>query len=150
MKTHIFKILAALIVLGVIGCMLEVYAYRKPVRKVRPIGRSYKHRKPPVKAKKEHHLKNVKRGTIIKFLPNGHRKVVVGKKHYFYHGGVYYIAATSGYKVVRPPIGAIVYALPSGYEEIYIDGETYYLIDEIYYKSEIRQGKQVFIVVDLS
>ena len=75
------------------------------------------------------------RGLRISVLPMGYRTVVVGPANYYYYYGTYYAKAENGneYKVVDPPVGAVVDALPDGYEVKKIDGTEYYVLDDVYY-----------------
>lgn len=59
-----------------------------------------------------------------------------GRTHRYYTDGdgVYYLKSGSNYVVVDPPIGAIVYDLPYGYEEVVINGAKYYRVDDTIYE----------------
>lgn len=48
--------------------------------------------------------------------------------------GVYYIKSGRDYVVVDPPVGAIVYELPYGFEEVTINGAKYYKADKYFYE----------------
>ncbi len=58
-----------------------------------------------------------------------------GRTHRYYTDGdgVYYLKSGSNYIVVDPPVGAIVYELPYGYEEVTINGARYYRVDDTIY-----------------
>lgn len=59
-----------------------------------------------------------------------------GRTHRYYTDGdgVYYLKSGSNYIVVDPPVGAIVYELPYGYEEVVINGTKYYRVDDTIYE----------------
>ena len=48
--------------------------------------------------------------------------------------GVYYVKSGRDYLVVEPPVGAIVYELPYGFEEVVIKGAKYYKAGENFYE----------------
>jgi hypothetical protein len=75
------------------------------------------------------------RGIRIKTLPVGHRPFVLDQRNYFYYYGTFYIKSdnTDEYEVIDAPIGAVVDALPDGYEVKNIDGTEYYVLDDVYY-----------------
>ncbi|MEM6765701.1 MAG: DUF6515 family protein [Bacteroidota bacterium] len=50
-------------------------------------------------------------------------------------------------EVVTPPVGAVVESIPNGYEEIEIQGNTYYLVDDIQYKAVIQAGEVWYEVI---
>lgn len=59
-----------------------------------------------------------------------------GRSHRYYtdDDGVYYLKSGSNYVVVDPPIGAIVYDLPYGFEEVTLNGTKYYKVDDNFYE----------------
>jgi hypothetical protein len=59
---------------------------------------------------------------------------MVGGALYYYANGSYYRNTESGYVVVNPPVGAVVYALPSGYSSYLINGVTYFYYGGVYYR----------------
>jgi len=75
------------------------------------------------------------RGIRIRVLPVGYRTVVVGPRNYYYYYGTFYTKPTTAeeYEVVDAPEGAVVDALPDGYEVKAIDGVEYYVLDDVYY-----------------
>lgn len=56
------------------------------------------------------------------------------QRYYTDDDGVYYVKSGSNYIVVDPPIGAIVYELPYGFEEVTINGTRYYQVDDNFYE----------------
>lgn len=75
------------------------------------------------------------RGVRLRVLPVGYRTVLVGSATYYYYYGTFYQKSThvDEYDVVDAPEGAVVDALPEGYEIETIDGKEYYVLDDIYY-----------------
>ncbi len=76
------------------------------------------------------------RGLRVRVLPVGYRTVIVGPATYYYYYGTFYTKApstTDEYDVVDAPEGAVVDALPEGYEVETIDGKEYYVLDDVYY-----------------
>ena len=63
-------------------------------------------------------------------------KDAYGKNQRYYtdDDGVYYVKSGSNYIVVDPPVGAIVYELPYGFEEVTINGTKYYQVDDNFYE----------------
>lgn len=60
---------------------------------------------------------------------------------YYYDDGSYFLPNNGdGYVVVAPPIGAKIAELPSNYEEIILDDNTYYKVENTYYKLVITNG----------
>ena len=58
----------------------------------------------------------------------------VRRKYYTDGDGVYYVRSGRNYIVVEPPVGAVVYELPYGWQEAVINGITYYRVDDHYYE----------------
>lgn len=74
-------------------------------------------------------------GVRVKVLPPGHRRIIVGPRPYFYYYGTFYrkVDDTDEYETVDAPDGAVVDALPDGYEVKTKDGTEYYVLDDVYY-----------------
>ena len=71
--------------------------------------------------------------------------------YYYYYGTFYrYIDAMSTYEVVVPPVGAIVESIPEGYQQLTIEGQTYYIVDGIQYKPVIYDGEIWYEVIKVS
>ncbi|MCF0167108.1 MAG: hypothetical protein HUJ93_00475 [Bacteroidales bacterium] len=66
---------------------------------------------------------------------------------YYYQDGVFYTLIKGKYYVVEAPIGALVTELPYDYEEVYIEGETFYLVENTLYKVTVLDGALYFEVV---
>ena len=71
--------------------------------------------------------------TVIKVLPNGHKRVVVRGVPYYYHRGVFYRPGANGYVVVDAPKGFRIGELPEGYTEIRVGTETVYYHNGSYF-----------------
>lgn len=56
------------------------------------------------------------------------------QRYYTDDDGVYYLKSNNNYIVVDPPVGAIVYELPYGFEEVTINGTKYYKVDDNFYE----------------
>jgi hypothetical protein len=92
------------------------------------------------------------RGTAVRYLPAGHRTVVVHGRHYYSHDNVFYLSVGRGpdvhYVVTRPPIGVAVTVLPSTYQVVYYGERPYYYDDDVYYVEEIVEGHPQYVVVE--
>ncbi|HLZ87820.1 MAG TPA: DUF6515 family protein [Puia sp.] len=65
-------------------------------------------------------------------------------QRYYYDDGVYYQPANGGYSVVPAPVGALVAALPPGYETTMVGNDTYYYFGGAFYVYT-GQGYQVVV-----
>lgn len=75
-------------------------------------------------------------GIRIRVLPVGYRTVVVrSHRPYYYYYGTFYTKVNNSdeYEVTAAPEGAIVNALPDGYEVKTIKDQEYYVLDDVYY-----------------
>jgi hypothetical protein len=74
-------------------------------------------------------------GIRIRVLPVGYRHVIIGPRHYYYYYWTFYskIDNVEEYEVVDAPEGAIVDALPDGYDVKTINGTEYYVLDGVKY-----------------
>jgi hypothetical protein len=62
-------------------------------------------------------------------------------QEYYYDDGVFYIKNADGkYQVIVPPAGAVITELPKDFEQIVLDGETYYKVDDTVYRLTIVDG----------
>ena len=87
-------------------------------------------------------------GFRINVLPVGYVTINVGNRNPFYfYEGVYYRPNRNYYEVVQAPIGAIVYALPAGYERINYDGEYLYEFGDVLYQKIYYRGSRAYQVV---
>ncbi len=68
---------------------------------------------------------------------------------YFYQDGVFYAKDAAGeYKVILPPAGALVEALPEDFDTVTLkDGNEYYKVEDTIFKVSILDGKPYFEVL---
>jgi hypothetical protein len=87
-------------------------------------------------------------GFYYSALPYGYFPFYWGSDLYYYYGGVFYSPYDGGgYQVTTPPIGAAVPTLPDGAKSIMIDGQQFYEMNGVYFKTVVNdQGKKVFVV----
>lgn len=74
-------------------------------------------------------------------------------KTYYYDDGTYYSRGDNNqYTVIVPPIGARITALPYGCEELVLNGNYYYKVDDTYYRPihNPRTGREEYEVVGQS
>jgi hypothetical protein len=96
------------------------------------------------------HLNKFFRGSIrphknkTVFLPKSAKIISFGGENYFYHEGIFYKKALSGYLVVSAPIGAFILSLPIGYKTVIVNETPYYVYNDTYY---VKEGKR-FVVID--
>lgn len=76
-------------------------------------------------------------------LPTKFVSIVIDGSQYYYCDGVFYRRGLYKYVVVEPPVGAVVPALPLGYETIKINNMTYYRYQGVYYQLVIPAGYAV-------
>jgi hypothetical protein len=86
------------------------------------------------------------RSRVVKNLPHGHKTLYVGKSKYHYSHGRFYRPSQLGYSVVKAPIGARLYKLPTGFVKLRLGPITYYHHLGSYYKYD--RARKVFIVVE--
>jgi len=89
-------------------------------------------------------------GLRLKVLPTGHKEIVYGKRHYFYHYGTFYkhSKAKDDYEVIEAPLGADVDAIPDGYKMEEIDGVTYYTLEDVKYMEKTNGTETLYEVVE--
>lgn len=87
-------------------------------------------------------------GLRVRMLPVGHKKILVAGVPHYYCMGAYYKQADSEYEIVNPPVGAVVADLPeNNVDEITIDGQSYYELDGMVYKTvDTNTGPQYEVV----
>lgn len=84
-------------------------------------------------------------GTRVDRLPSGRFRVHVGNRSLFYYGGVFYEPRRPGYIVVRPPMGAHVPMLPTGYVSFGIGLRHFFFVNSTYYLWEPRTRDYVVV-----
>ena len=82
-----------------------------------------------------------KLGLIQSFGANG--------QEYYYDDGVFFVSGTNGqFKVIVPPAGALIKALPEDYETVTLaDGNEYYKVDDTIYRMTVSDGVPYFEVL---
>ncbi|WP_269524830.1 DUF6515 family protein [Coraliomargarita parva] len=78
-------------------------------------------------------------------LPNGSIEIAVGDSKYYEHRGTFYQKGPHGYHVAKPPVGAVVPALPPGCVRFYSGGVVYFRYGDVCYR-EARGG---YIIVEI-
>lgn len=75
------------------------------------------------------------RGVRVRVLPVGFRTIAVGTTNYYYYYGTFYTRASSSddFVVTDAPEGAVVDALPDGYQVKTVNGKEYYELDGVYF-----------------
>ena len=70
----------------------------------------------------------------------------MGSEIFYYQNGVFYQKSMidQQYMVVPPPIGALVYSIPRGYQLMMIDGVPYYFYDGVFYR-RVLEGYRVVV-----
>ncbi|MHB8207113.1 DUF6515 family protein [Mucilaginibacter sp.] len=87
-------------------------------------------------------------GFYLGALPFGYYPFYWGDNLYYYSSGVFYTPYDGGgYQVTTPPVGAAIPSLPQGAKSIMIDGQQFYEMNGVYYKSVVNdQQKTVYVV----
>lgn len=68
-------------------------------------------------------------------------------REYYYQDGVFYILKNGNYYVIEAPIGALVTEIPADYEEVEIDGKTYYRVEDTLFGTTVIDGALYFEVI---
>jgi hypothetical protein len=88
-------------------------------------------------------------GAVVRSLPAGNSRIMVGDNTFYYFGGVFYeMANNNQFRVVPPPPGAIVTQLPEGATEMMFDGMTFLEFQGTFYQPIIHNGQNAFVVVE--
>jgi len=72
-------------------------------------------------------------GYPVSVLPPDNVGLTFRGGRYFFHAGVWYQPAGSGFMVVRPPLGIVAPILPPAYATVWAGGVPYYYADDTYY-----------------
>jgi len=72
-------------------------------------------------------------GYAMTILPAGNIAVSFGSGRFYFHSGVWFQPARTGYVVVRPPVGIVVPVLPPAYTMVWAGGVPYYYANDVYY-----------------
>jgi hypothetical protein len=83
---------------------------------------------------------------LITNLPEGFITIRVGLETYYYSNGDFFqkIMREQKYVLVPPPIGAVVFDLPTGYELMLVDDLSIYVFKGVYYKRVLEGYKVIF------
>jgi hypothetical protein len=78
-------------------------------------------------------------------LPPGSTTVIVGPQTFFYHEGIFFQKSMRDqkYVVVPPPIGAVVHAIPEGFQMIMQQGLALYEYNGVYYRRVLEGFKVI-------
>lgn len=114
-------------------------------------------------------------GAVVYAVPTYTTVVYSGAAPYYYAGGGYYVATSEpatqpeipddvaleeseenppmtkddhNYKVVKPPVGATVPYLPDEAKKKTINGKTYLVYEDTYYRPYVSDGETIYQVVD--
>ena len=92
---------------------------------------------------------NTKTGYVVRTSDDYYNTNLVNQanQEYYYQDGVFYILKNGQYYVIEAPIGALVTEIPADYEEIELDGRTYYQVEDTLYKATVIDGALYFEVV---
>ncbi|SIS99208.1 DUF6515 family protein [Neptunomonas antarctica] len=82
-------------------------------------------------------------GHSMHTLPRGAIAIHHGGIEYRYHTGIYYRHMGDDYRVVLPPPGLIIHSRLPHPDTIFIDDETYYVVEGVYYQ---RSGNNYMVV----
>ena len=93
-----------------------------------------------------YHRVIVPAGHRVRALPRHYSRVVVHRRDYYYHGGVFYRPYYQNYVVVGAPIGARVGWLPPGYVSFGLGGRSYSYFNATFYLWD--QPRREYVVVE--
>ncbi|MDO6592584.1 DUF6515 family protein [Neptuniibacter sp. 1_MG-2023] len=108
-------------------------------------------------------------GLKIRYLPNGHEKVIVKGRSYYAVQGIYYVFDNGYYRVVEAPSGTIIRsttilptrssnfqlgnrysALPQGAASVTINGQQYFQYRDIYFLPQLSGQGIHYLAVRLN
>jgi len=75
--------------------------------------------------------------------------VYAGSTAYHNCSGAYYQQVSDGYKVVNPPVGAIIPSLPEGANEVVVSGTKYYVYGGAYHRPYYSGGSVIYQIVEI-
>lgn len=87
-------------------------------------------------------------GMRVSVIPQS-RIIYLNDVNYYYYYGVFYRRVASEYEVVAPPVGAIVESIPDGFEQLVVNGNTYYIVDGVQYKAVVYHGEIWYEVIKI-
>lgn len=90
-------------------------------------------------------------GIHVPYIPTTHREYIVDETTYYYFYGTFYVydASACEYVVVAPPVGLTVNKLPDYAKKVVVDGQSYYIVDNVVYKAVGTDGKDKYEVTNL-
>jgi hypothetical protein len=71
---------------------------------------------------------------VVYHIPPRHAVILHGRERYHYHAGRFYRPWNSGFVLVRPPLGLIVFSIPLGSRVVVSAGITYHVYGDVYYR----------------
>jgi hypothetical protein len=88
----------------------------------------------------------------IDVLPAGTITLFVGTEIYYYFNGIFFQknVLEQQYFIVPPPIGAVVFNIPQGYQMVVLNGISFYESAGVFYKRVLEGYKVVRPPVDIS
>ena len=84
---------------------------------------------------------------LLATLPPSCTAVNVGSTTYWNSGGAFYLPVAEGYKIVGPPLGAIVFELPSSANKIVVNSMTYFSYGGGYYRPFYSGSTVIYQIV---
>jgi hypothetical protein len=79
---------------------------------------------------------------VVHTIPTRHAVILHGRDRYHYHSGRFYRPWTTGFILVRPPIGLVVLSIPLGSRTVISAGISYHVFSDVYYR-RVPAGYQV-------
>lgn len=88
---------------------------------------------------------------VLNSIENTYDRIIAAQAakdaKYYYGDGIYYQRRNGEYEVIDAPEGALISRLPEDFEEISLNGRTYYQVEDVLYKVVIVDGYPFFEVV---
>jgi hypothetical protein len=73
--------------------------------------------------------------------------MVYNRPYYYYNGTYYENVNQHEYVVVAPPVGALVESIPDNFQELVINGDTYYIVDGVQYRATLYNNEIWYEVI---
>lgn len=99
------------------------------------------HRKPTSQLRHDRNHRPVVKH-VVHTIPTRHAVILHGRDRYHYYSGRFYRPWSSGFVLVRPPIGLVVLNIPLGSRIFISAGITYHVFGDVYYR-RVPAGYQV-------
>jgi hypothetical protein len=71
---------------------------------------------------------------VVHRIPSHHAVILHGRDRFHYYEGRFYRPWNSGFILVRPPVGLVVFSLPFGSRVVVSAGITYHVFGDVYYR----------------